>query len=88
MIYQINLRGELDQSWTDWLGEVKITSNVAEDGTAISTLTVDVVDQSALFGILDRIRDLNLVLINVISKEGDVYEEGENPVKRDMGHEG
>jgi hypothetical protein len=30
---------------------------------------VDVPDQPALFGILDRIRDLNLVLINVISKE-------------------
>ena len=88
MIYQINVKGELDQSWSNWLGEVEIISQLADDGTLITSLTVDVVDQSALFGILDRIRDLNLVLINVISKEGDVYEEGENPVKRDMGHEG
>ena len=87
MIYQINLRGELDQSWTDWLGEVKITSNVAEDGTAISTLTVDVIDQSALFGILDRIRDLNFVLINVISKEGDIDKEVGDQAKEELGHE-
>ena len=69
MTYQIHIKGELDQSWSDWLGEVEITSCVTEDGGVISRLTVDVPDQPALFGILDRIRDLNLVLINVISKE-------------------
>jgi len=69
MIYQINIKGELDQSWSDWLGEVKITTCVLEDGRVISRLTVNVPDQPALFGILDRIRDLNLVLIDVISKE-------------------
>ena len=65
MIYQINVKGELDQSWLDWLGEVEITSSVAEDGVATTTLTVEVPDQPALFGILDRIRDLNLDLLNV-----------------------
>ena len=67
MIYQINIKGELDQSWSDWLGEVEITSKGTIDGSVSTTLTVDVEDQSILFGILDRIRDLNLVLINVIN---------------------
>jgi len=72
MIYRINIKGELDQSWSNSLGEVEITTNLADDGTAITTLTIDVVDQPALFGILDRIRDLNLVLINVTGAEEDV----------------
>jgi hypothetical protein len=65
MIYQIEIKGELDQSWSDWLGKVEITSSRTEDDAAISILTVEVVDQPALFGILDRIRDLNLDLLNV-----------------------
>jgi hypothetical protein len=72
MIYQINIKGQLDQSWSNWLGDVEITSNMAEDGTEITTLTVDVIDQPALFGILDRIRDLNLALITVTCNGSEV----------------
>jgi len=72
MLYQIEIKGELDQSWSDWLGEVGITSKVGEGGAAITTLIVEVMDQPALFGILDRIRDLNLDLLNVISLEDKV----------------
>ena len=71
MIYQIKLKGELDESWSDWLGEVEIASEQAEDGSVITTILVDAADQPALFGVLDRIRDLNLVLINVNRKEND-----------------
>lgn len=73
MIYQIEIKGELDQSWSDWLGGVEITLSRMEDGAAITTLTVEVVDQPALFGILDRIRDLNLDLLNV-TNVGDALE--------------
>ena len=69
MIYHIKIKGELDQSWSDWLGNVKITPDLVEDGCVISTLTVNAPDQPALFGILDRLRDLNLVLITVTSDE-------------------
>lgn len=65
MIYQIKLKGELDQSWADWLGEVEITSEQAEDGSVITTILVNAADQSTLFGVLDRIRDLNFTLIQV-----------------------
>jgi hypothetical protein len=65
MIYQLKVAGELDASWTDWLGSIHCEVEKQEDGTVITTLTVDAVDQSFLFGILDRIRDLNIFLISV-----------------------
>jgi hypothetical protein len=73
MIYQIKIKGELDQSWSDWLGSIEITSDMAEDGSVITTMVVDAADQPALFGILDRIRDLNFILIHVarVGERGD-----------------
>jgi hypothetical protein len=65
MIYQIKLKGELDQSWSDWLGEVEITSEQADDGSVITTILVNTADQPTLFGVLDRIRDLNFILLQV-----------------------
>jgi hypothetical protein len=57
--------GELDGSWSEWLGEVQISPERQEDGKMVTTLTVDAVDQATLFGILDRIRDLNIPLVSV-----------------------
>lgn len=65
MIYQLKIAGEMDKSWSDWLGSIQIISESQEDGAVFTTLTVDATDQSALFGILDRIRDLNFELISV-----------------------
>lgn len=65
MIYQIKITGELDQSWVDWLGSVQVTSEGADDGTRITVMKAKLIDQAALFGLLDRIRDLNLDLISV-----------------------
>ena len=65
MVYQIKICGMLDQSWSNWLGDVEIQAARMEDGQVISTLTVDILDQATLFGILDHIRDINLPLISV-----------------------
>lgn len=70
MVYQIKVKGLLDKSWSAWLGSVKINSAAQEDGSMITTMTVDVIDQPVLFGILDRIRDLNLSLISVKEMDG------------------
>ena len=71
MVYQIKVKGKLDKSWSDWLYDAKIVSEFEEDSIVITTLTVVVIDQSALFGILDRIRDMNLLPVAVerIDKE-------------------
>ncbi len=65
MDYQIRVKGQLDESWSDWLGKVRITASQEADGTWTTTLVGEVPDQPALFGILDRVRDLNLCLISV-----------------------
>jgi hypothetical protein len=69
MVYQIRIAGVLDQNWADWLGCLQIASESQSDGSIVTTLTVDVADQSALFGILDHIHDLNLTLITVTGAE-------------------
>ena len=71
MIYQIKIRGKLDPSWSDWLGSARVTSELDENGLMITTLTAELADQPALYGILDRIRDMNLLPIAVerIDKE-------------------
>ncbi len=69
MLYQIQVVGKLDKSWIDWLGNVTARSEYQGDGCVVTTLMVDVADQSTLFGILDRIRDMNLFLISAVSEQ-------------------
>jgi len=68
MKYQIKIKGALDESWSDWLGEMEITC-AEEDGAVTTTIRGEAPDQPALFGILDRIRDLNLALISVVQTD-------------------
>ena len=63
-VYQIQVRGKLDESWSDWLSGMTITSE-----SGITTLTGPVADQAALRGLLSKIWDLNLVLISAIRIE-------------------
>ena len=60
-VYQITLRGALDESWSGWLSYMLIVS-----GDGMTTITGAVADQSALRGILCRLWDLNLEIISVI----------------------
>jgi hypothetical protein len=71
MKYQIIVKGKLDKSWSDWLDGASVSSELDEDGLMITRLIVQATDQPALFGILNRIRDMNLLPISVerIGKE-------------------
>jgi hypothetical protein len=64
--YRIKVRGRLDERWSDWFNGMTITSE-----RGITTLTGAVVDQSALHGILAKIRNLNLTLISVTRIESE-----------------
>jgi hypothetical protein len=59
--YEIRLKGHLDDRWTDWFGDVVIT---LEDSGA-TLITCPVIDQSALHGLLKRVRDLGIPLLSV-----------------------
>ena len=56
----IKIKGNLDEQWADWFENLEINF----DGKN-TILSGHIEDQSALHGILNRIRDLNLTLISV-----------------------
>ena len=58
--YQIKVKGKLGCQWSDWFEGMAIESE-----GAVTTLTGQVLDQSALHGLLVRVRDLGLPLISV-----------------------
>ena len=64
-MYQIKVQGRLDEDWSDWFSGMTVTVECQEDGPTITTLTGTVPDQAALHGLLNRIRDLNLPLLDV-----------------------
>jgi len=66
-VYQIRIQGHLSQRWTDWFAGLTIT--LEEDGNTL--LSGPVVDQSALHGILKKIRDLGMPLLAVNSADPD-----------------
>lgn len=70
LVYQIKVRGRLDDRWAEWFSGMAISSEGGPDG-ATSTLTGTIVDQAALRGILERIWDLNLTLISLNAVETD-----------------
>jgi hypothetical protein len=60
-VYEIRLKGHLDDRWAEWFGG--LTIRLEEDGDTI--LSGPVADQAALHGLLKKIRDLGLSLLSV-----------------------
>ena len=58
--YEIRLEGRLDDRWAGWFDGLTL----ARDGDG-TTLRGEVVDQAALHGLLQRIRDLGMPLVSV-----------------------
>src|SRR5579884_838240 len=63
-IYQVRVKGYLDQERSSWFDGLTITHN--EHGETI--LSGILVDQAALYGVLLKIRDLGLSLLEVTQK--------------------
>ena len=59
--YRIRVGGHLDDRWSDRLGGLAVQRQ--DDGTTV--LVGPVVDQAALHGVLNGIRDLGLIIISV-----------------------
>jgi hypothetical protein len=60
-LYEIRIRGHLDDRWADWFEGLTITR--ADNGDTV--LRGPVVDQAALHGVLRKVRDLGLSLLSV-----------------------
>ena len=63
--YEIRVKGHLDERWSGWFDGLAIAN--VEDGDAI--LSGEIVDQSALHGVLNKVRDLGLPLVAVSRAE-------------------
>lgn len=63
--YQIEIEGRIDSSWSEWLGGELRGGHPLPGGQARTVLQVHLEDQAALRGLLNRLWDLNLVVISV-----------------------
>ncbi len=69
MIYQIRIEGHLGRQWSDWFEGLTLT--LEDNGDTL--LTGMVVDQSALHGLIKKVRDLGmpLIAVNRVSADGE-----------------
>jgi hypothetical protein len=64
---EVRVEGLLDSHWSAWFDDLTLTHEA--DGT--TTLRGTVTDQSQLFGVLARIRDLGAPLISFTARDPD-----------------
>jgi hypothetical protein len=57
--YEIRVKGHLDPRWAAWFDGLSLTPEV--DGTTV--LRGPIVDQAALHGVLQKLRDIGIPLI-------------------------
>ena len=57
--YKIRIAGQLDPSWSEWLGDLTITPLASGE----TLLSGPLADRSALYGVLNRLRDMNLEMV-------------------------
>ena len=59
--FEIRIQGHLDSRWTGWFDGLSLT----HDGHGTTVIRGPVVDQAALHGLLQRVRDMGLPLVSV-----------------------
>jgi hypothetical protein len=59
--YEIRVKGQLDESWSDWLEGLEV--RLLENGEMI--LSGHIGDQAALMGTLNKLYGLNLILLSL-----------------------
>jgi uncharacterized protein (UPF0276 family) len=60
-VYEIHVEGHLGDRWSDWFDGLAIRNDPHGEAILTGLLT----DQAALYGVLTKIHDLNLILISV-----------------------
>lgn len=61
MVYEIRVKGQLDQHWSAWFEGLTIS----HDGQGNTVLRGPLADEAALHGVLMKVRDLALSLLSV-----------------------
>jgi hypothetical protein len=65
--YEIRVNGVLDSGWSAWFDGLQVTS----DERGHTTIAGQVTDQAALHGLLAKVRDLGLELLEVRRTDPD-----------------
>ena len=65
--YEIRVKGHLDSRWAAWFDGLSLTR--VDDG--ITVIRGPIVDQAALHGVLQKVRDLGLPLVSVTQVHPD-----------------
>ena len=76
--YRIRIKGELAEHFSDRMGGMQISQQTQEDGSSMSTLEGELLDQAALFGVLVALYNLHHPLISVECL--DINLEDESPL--------
>ncbi len=63
--YRIAVQGRLDEQWITYFDGMTVSVENQDSNVTQTTLTGPVMDQAALHGLLNRIRDLGLPLLLV-----------------------
>lgn len=69
--YEIRVSGRLGSSWADWFEGLEIRDEPDTEGVSRTTVISGVMDQPALHGTLNKIRDLGIPLLSVRATAGE-----------------
>ncbi len=66
-VYEIKIKESIDPSWSEWFGDFIISRSENQETKIVGRVR----DQTALHGMLAKIRNLNLTLLSVIKVGGE-----------------
>ena len=79
-LYEIRVEGSLGDAWSVWFSGLEIRQEINCENCPVVTVLYGIIpDQSALHGVIARIRDLNLNLISIqqVIEKGEIYHESQ-----------
>jgi hypothetical protein len=65
--YEIRLKGHLDSRWAAWFDGLSLT----HDSGGTTVISGPVLDQAALHGLLQKVRDIGIPLVSVAQVDPD-----------------
>jgi hypothetical protein len=63
--FQIKVQGRLGPNWSEYFSGMSLTNQQLESGVTVTTMTGVISDQAALHGLIQKIRDLGLSIIQI-----------------------